>query len=363
MSADETSRKTYMYKCGICESEECDKISWHYCNQCYNYLCSACRYDHRILDDLHEHKISSGRILPGESSSNQLADAYAFDNVLDFKTMESRKVSIKLPSDKREPCISGCTFLPDGQLLICDYKNKKIKLLDSSLAVHDSLELESAEDIAVVDNNTAVVTMPTQRKLQFLYISEKLRKGRTLSFRKECYGVAVTGNEMFISFYDFMRSKDGGFIGVFDIDSTGNSKRSISENKDGSRMFQRPVCVAASSNGYNIYISDLPSGLTSACETDTVTCLNSAGDVIYNYGDLHTPHGLYVDLKGNVIVCHRDENSVFILTAGGKLHKTLLTYRDGLKRPTCVSFRPADGTLVFGCCDHGELCVFNITPD
>ena len=110
-----------------------------------------------------------------------------------------------MPSDKKEPCISGCTFLPDGQLLICDYKNKKIKLLDSSLAVLDSLELESVENVAVVNNNTAVVTMPIQKKLQFVYISEKLRIGRTMSFRKECYGVTVTGNEMYISFYDFMR--------------------------------------------------------------------------------------------------------------------------------------------------------------
>ena len=218
--------------------------------------------------------------------------------------------------------------------------------------------LDCVEDIAVVDDRTALVTMPHEKKLQYVHVSQMLKTGRTISFRQECYGVAVAGSELYVSFFNFCRPKENAFIGVLDIHGSGTIKRTLSANKAGSvALLQKPFRLTVTGDGYNVYVSDF--------ETDTVTCLKSNGDMVYQYEYLlKGPYGVSVDMKGNAIVCSRDCHlAVHVITAKGKKRKILLTSDDGLARPSCVIFRPSDGTLVFGCCDHSELCVFNMTPD
>ena len=98
-------------------------------------------------------------------------------------------------------------------------------------------------------------------------------------------------------------------------------------------------------------------------ETDTVRCFTSDGDVLYQYTDkeLRKPRGLYADDKDNLIVCGYDSHNVQVVTAAGKTGRALLTAKNGLYCPSCVTFRPTDGTLVVGCDGRDDILVYKVS--
>ena len=52
-----------------------------------------------------------------------------------MKVKSTKEVNIKLPDDNEDPDITGCTFLSNGRILLCDNENKKViqKLLVTCL--------------------------------------------------------------------------------------------------------------------------------------------------------------------------------------------------------------------------------------
>ena len=84
---------------------------------------------------------------------------------------------------------------------------------------------------------------------------------------------------------------------------------------------------------------------------------------MYQYTDdeLEQPHGLYLYDNGNVIVCGRSSHNVQVITAAGKKYKTLLSSKDDVDWPYCVSFRPIDRTFVVGCQGSDYLLVYKMS--
>ena len=377
MPLTEDACKPYLDKCGVCNSNECDRGTYHYCNQCQDYLCNSCRHDHEILDDLKNHEIKSGLIQAKDStvsddrklndlqshgiSPGQImdnfpgnSDAFLLDDILELNFKPKSDVNARSPEDKEVPRISGCAFLSTGELLLCDWRNSKLKLLDYSSEIRSILALDGPHAVALVDDNTAVVTMPFKRKLQYVSLKPELTEDKTVSFDTECWGAAVAGDEIFLSCYTSLPPHRPSDIRVLDIQ--GNETRRLGLDRRKSCLFKTPLYMTVTLDGLNLYVSDF--------EKNTVTCLQANGDVAYKYNDrlLQGPYGMYVDLKGNIIICSRGSYTpVHVVTARGERHKVLPTSE--ITKPMCVSFRPSDSTLVFGTSDSAYLTVFQMTPD
>lgn len=285
-----------------------------------------------------------------EHQKDGIPDVLQAHDISNMTITSSRKVKIELPGNKESCKFTGCVFVQGGQLLLCDHENKNILLLDGSLAVQDLLKFDrSPWGIAVVNDSTAIVTFPYQQKMLYVCFKPKLRSGSTVSFDQNCYGVAVGGNEIFITCHEGKDSKKGD-VRILDI--RGNEKRRIAENTMG--LFKQPYYVSVDSIGQTLYVSDI-------C-TDTITCLKINNDAVYAYKDpdLRSPLGLYVDKHGNVIVCSKDTDTLQVITAAGKKHKALLISCDGIEKPLSIAFRPTDNMLVVSCLGQNELCVFKI---
>ena len=209
MPLTEGACKPYLDKCGVCNSNECDNGTY----QCQDYLCNE------ILDDLQNHEITSGliqtkdstvmedtslndlqsshKIVPGpiQTKGSAVSDALLLDDILELNFKPKPDLNVKLPEDKEVPRISGCEFLSTGELLLYDHRNDQLKLLDYFLVVQSSLALDEPHDVPLLDGNTAGVTMPFKRKLQ--YVKPALAADKTISFDTECWGVAATCDEIF----------------------------------------------------------------------------------------------------------------------------------------------------------------------
>ena len=269
-------------------------------------------------------------------------------NFLTMKVQNSRYVTIKLPYDETTPYITGCTFMADGQLLVCDHYNNNIKLLNSDLKITDSLGLACRPcDISAVDSARAIVTLPDRKQLQFIHIVPFLKAGKQIQLDKQCYGVDVVRDDLYIICHD---NPGNAEIRVFD--KNGTFIRKIPDVNNNLSSLRYPHYIAVSTTSSKIYVSDW--------DTHTVRCISVDGSLVFNYKhtDLLGPRTVIADVEGNIIVCGWDSHNVHVVTSTGQHHSFLYTVQ-GRRYNRCysVAYRPADRTLVMGLYNDNNLLV------
>ena len=286
---------------------------------------------------------------------------YPLDNMLNLKVKSSCKVKIKLPQDEESSRISSCAFLAKGELLLVDHNNCSLKLLDRALVLQNCFDLSPNRpwDVSAVDNSTVVVTLPRRKMLQFIQIYPSFSRGRSVKFDKECCGVAVSAEHIYVTCHnnDGVKKEDRIPGKVCILDRRGNEIRRIKGSNDDKLGFIKPDYVAVNKDGSTIYVSDMA--------TNTITALRTTGDILFQYttpdtySDLWSIEQMYIDSQSNILVCGRGTHNVQIITAAGQKYKTMLISSDGLRLPEGIAYRPSDGTLVVGC-EQDDLCVFNL---
>lgn len=250
----------------------------------------------------------------------------------------SNSYNVMVEDDFRTPWITGAEFLSNGQLVLCDRNNGRMKLLTRDFRMIGSLKLQSyCRDVSAVNTSTILVTLPRTEQLQYIHVGSQFQLSNKIQLDKKCWGVDVVGDEIFTSCHNDLGQDE---IQVFTMD--GTLKRRIGVSHGNSYMFSGPNYLTVNPDTGYIYVSDW--------NTDEVTCLSSADDIVYRYDDpeLDGPRGIYVDHSSNVIVCGHSSRNVHVITASGKKQRILLTSSDGLRYPDSVAYRENDATLVIG---------------
>lgn len=232
----------------------------------------------------------------------------------------------------RDKCyISGCEFLDNGNLLLADNHNKKIKLFDKKYKCISAMHLPSLPwDLTVLDKYLAVVSIPDKKQLQFFEANPKLALKHSVFLEKNCWGVARVKDLLVVTCW----SRDTSEILVMDID--GVIKRTITAVDR--TPFNMPWYVSASNDV--ICVSDWGS--------NNVTFFTLTGLKLHQYSDnaLTGAMGIASDPEGNVYVCGRETNTVHQVASNGGKVQTILTERDGIEKPLCVCHCPLDNRFV-----------------
>ena len=214
-------------------------------------------------------------------------------------------------------------------------------MLDKSFTLQKSLDLLSRPwDISVVDDTTAIITLPNNKQLQYIEVAPRLKPGRSLLLDKKCWGVQVVGSNIYVTCHKGGLGGDGE---VRILDKNGNLRKRLGVKQDETFMFTAPLYPTVTARSDKIYVFDW--------DQRTVTCLNSDGTVIYQYKDpeLSQPRGVCVDDEDNIIVCGWNSHNVHVVTAAGKKHSVILTSKDDIMYPNSVAFRQTDNTMIIGC--------------
>ena len=261
------------------------------------------------------------------------------------------KTNIKTSIDRHTPAITGCVYMPDGNIILCDWVNLNVKLLDKSFTPQDSLRLQHYPwNISMINDTTIITTLPDQpgQKLQFVELTPSLTLGRALQLDKQCYGAWVHGRDIYVTCH---RGGHGCEGEMRILDENGKLRKRLGVNQDNTFMFARPYYITVSAKSKNIFVSD--------ANQNTLTCLKTDGTIIFQYKDpeLQGPMGVAVDEQDNVIVCGADSNNIHIVTNDGKKHSVFLTSKDGISNPHSVAYRQTDQTLIIGCYNSNNLHV------
>ena len=262
------------------------------------------------------------------------------------------KINVKLQSDAKNAYISGSTFLPSGELVLCDCNNNKLKLLDKSLQMKESIDVPGGPwDVAPVNQQQVIVTFPFKKYLQFIQVTPPLALGHKVDLGMEVRGATVVHRRIYISIVDSRGSK----IVVYDL--SGNKKHTLGpyDCKDGKLLFQKPYNIDVS-NDETIFVSDEISN------TPTVNCLERNGNFLYtvSFPSFKQCFGIKVDENTNLLVCDWKSQRVFLITKDGKEVREFLAEKDGIYQPYTTSFRRSDGTLVVTCRDRNDILVFTL---
>ena len=279
---------------------------------------------------------------PGDSKEAAMVD-HGFRksiNVLkDVNFNLKTKVNIRGLDDKHQPTISGCCFIPGGDIVVSEYWGRKVKLFDSSFKLKGVLEYLPGEpsDVAALDKVTAVVIV--WKQLQFIDILPSLKMGRSIFVDKYCNGIDIAADQIFVCCYTL--GKDDGEIRIYD--SEGNLKKTFSY------LFKRPKYVSVNRSDRKIFVLD----------DGTIKCLTDDGKIHFQSKELRfAPEGIFADDNGDVLVCKNLDNTIVVITDRCRASRPLLSSRDSINKPQCIAYRPEDGTLVVGCVNSLLLLVY-----
>ena len=260
----------------------------------------------------------------------------------------SRQVNIQLPSDSDSPCITGCTFMPDGGVVLCDCNNSNLILLSDTFTDKERLHLDSPPwDVSLVNSNTVMVTIPGKKKLQLIQVIPSLKIDRSINVDRKCYGVHVVEDLIYVTCHN---NPGEGEVLVVDMNGTVTHRFGQPDKKPS--MFSCPHYITVCPSSRRMFITD--------SSTDTVSCMMSNRTVVYQYKDekLRQPTGVCVDGGGNTIVCGYFSHKV--IRAGGTKCCTLLTSQDGVSAPYSVAYRQSDNTLILGCYNNKNPLVYKM---
>ncbi|XP_060597189.1 uncharacterized protein LOC132751094 [Ruditapes philippinarum] len=201
------------------------------------------------------------------------------------------EICVMTSKDKRTCWITGMTLLTPDLLIITDYYNNAVKMVDtSSKSVSDQLQLDDGPwDITTVTSTELAVTLPNKHTIQFISISSnQLIMKHTVMVGGDCHGLSCCQGKLVVSFRTPTK------LQILDLNGA------IQTTIDGKNIFKCPQHITC--NRSSIYVSDR--------DMETVIRLNWQGDVIGSSSGISDPKGMSLSDDGTFFVCDMKKNVI-----------------------------------------------------
>ncbi|KAH3882166.1 hypothetical protein DPMN_006097 [Dreissena polymorpha] len=248
--------------------------------------------------------------------------------------------NVKMPSDSCTCWIKAVCALPDGQVLVADLSNYKVKLLNQQYRVVSHLDVKPLDMCLITPTEVAVCM---QDEVQFITVSQsQLAKSRKLELQHRCKGIAHHQGDLYIC------------TGTALYKFTLSGKLVCRVYEDSSANLTVEKC-AVSPTGDRLYI-------ISRYQNKLLT-LARDGTLLATYTDpaLRVPSGLHVTPAGQVLVCEWGSNTVLQVGREGESKlATLATREDGVRRPWSVCYSSTTSSIIVGLYGDNNILVFRV---
>ncbi|XP_069124338.1 transcription intermediary factor 1-beta-like [Argopecten irradians] len=253
---------------------------------------------------------------------------------------EVRKFRIKIPEDQYDCIIFGVVYLPDGNVVLTDYNNNKLKLFTDEGQFLDQLTIPGNPcDICLVDNNTVAVTGHRVGVRIVKVEDSKLSLSSVINTGKTLYGITHKDGR-------FVVSDDRG--GVYSMTQGGAFNMLHKYNTICWNLARDTVTDDILVSVYNKYERRVTVSRLSADKRHT--------DVMKADGVVRGARGIDVDREGNIYVCGEDSHNVVQMSGDGTRVRELLTSAHGIQNPLAIDVH-GDKFVVF---DKNEACHIRI---
>ncbi|XP_071126772.1 uncharacterized protein [Mytilus edulis] len=222
--------------------------------------------------------------------------------------------------------LTGCTLLPHGKIALANENERNIKVVkfDGSLDFKIDLYPYIPVDITYIPNtNTIAATSSKSNDIKIVNVNTK-KVLKTYSLDSSCAGISYSEQKIILC------STEKGILELNQHD--GSVKTIVSVPLDS---YSRVALL-----GNKIYYTKL--------HNESVTCCNLQGNIQWTFKnpEMACPFGVTVDTFGNVFVAGNYTCNVFVISSDGKQHKELLSAKDGVYMPSCLSYDRANNQLL-----------------
>ncbi|XP_060576728.1 uncharacterized protein LOC132734050 [Ruditapes philippinarum] len=280
------------------------------------------RFRFKIDPELKE-KLIENRIILG----NVKIQTYSF--------VHKGSYNIRLTSDKNDTHVDGSCVLSDGSIVLADYNNKNIKLVDvrKQLVVDEFIFQTVPTDVCSIERsckNEIAVCLPQEHKVSVIYIlNNKFCSDFDIKLDFYCFGIFCLDNILYIS--------DPENIHL--VDFNGKVLRTVSVNVKRH--------LSSHSQLHNIYVCSKNKNIFASCrllEGRKLFCINDNGEIINIISkEKAWCSGLADAGNGKVFACGNDSKNVTLLNDRYEIEKVVI--KDGLKKPNSMCFDFKSGRL------------------
>jgi hypothetical protein len=238
----------------------------------------------------------------------------------------------------------------NGDLVVADYKNNRLKLFSSKFEYLSDYELESAPwDVcqAADKADDIFATVPYKKQVHRLTVTMVNNLPRLVhveEFRTEgfCWGITCFDGGIAVSVKVSIPEKAWPKPPEFQVhvhEYDGTFRRAIIYDPNGTAYFNEPKYLNVTYDDLFLLVSDY--------KLSTVLCINNEDELIFAYSGMKSPNGIAMDEGKNLhIVSFFGTQRVHKVGANGK-------YKDGLPHdddrplfPHGICYRKKDRIIV-----------------
>ncbi|XP_052260768.1 uncharacterized protein LOC127864914 [Dreissena polymorpha] len=266
-----------------------------------------------------------------------------------FNVQRKSVHNVKIPSDSYECSIEGICVLTDGQVLVADYFNKRVKLLNQQYQVvsHWDVNAQPVDICLITPSEVAVAVNDHDSKIhevQFITVNQgKLVSGRKFQLQHECTFITHHQGDLFVT--------SGQELYKYSL----NGKLICRLYQDRSGDYTVDKC-AVSPTGDRLYI-------ISHYPQNKLLTLARDGTLLATYSDpaLRGPRGLHVTPAGQVLVCGFLSYTVLQVGWEGESKlANLATEEDGVRNPESVCYSSTTSSIIVGQGKEDTILVFRV---
>ncbi|KAH3713335.1 hypothetical protein DPMN_073125 [Dreissena polymorpha] len=238
-----------------------------------------------------------------------------------------------------------CVF-SDGRVLVADYYNKKVKLLNQQYQVVSRCVLiYHPLDICLITPSEVAVTVDDglTHGVQFLTVKKSLLAlGRKFQLQHECRGIAHNQSDLFLT----------SDQALFKYSLSGKQVCRLYEDKS---YYDTVWKCAVSPTGDKLYIINY--------SQNKLLTLARNGTLLATFTDpeLEGPMGVFVTPVGQVLVCGGLSHTILHVDREGrsKLATLATEERDGVRSPKSVCYSSTASSIIVGQ-EGNNILVFRV---
>ena len=267
------------------------------------------------------------------------SDARGEHTVQSVKLMPLDTINVKISDDKIDCGISGIDITVDGNMLLADHYNCKMKLFTPDGKLLSSLTPPvEPKDVAVISKSEAAVNMKDQQ-IGIIDIAESghLALKRIIKTKQNVVGITAFNNNLIVTCGTFGETPRS----VQMIDMRGKVLWTATTDSRGKYLFYCAIFLTtcSSDDGDTVIVTDR--------DKQTITVLDTGTGKVVKVCDVKgkKPTNVTVDDNGNVYVCY-EAGEISVWSRDMQEETFLITGSDYLQCPFAMAYNRGRSELV-----------------
>jgi hypothetical protein len=266
-----------------------------------------------IVQSVSEHAEQSGQ----ESTGGK--------KVLQFQIKGKKTVCTKVDSDCKKIDSQGivsCCFMKNGKIVLCDYDNKKLKMLHrSTYEVTNQFDLPGLPwQLCAISDNSIAVSLGKLREIQYFSLQYNIQKSGSFSTDHNCYGLAYANDNLYVSDSDT-------YIYIY-------SEFGIKQKQVTNTLLKSPSFINSwlDISLKNLAVTDDGSRIFVTHPTNGLIMLDTEGKEVQQYNGIQLQHAYgchYLSGNKGLLVCGMESNNILLFGSDGEIIQQVLRWDGG----------------------------------